>query len=166
MPVERRNTKHEIRSTKKEAGFTLIELLVVIAIIGFLAAIIAVNLRSAQNKSANAAVKANLSNARSQVELYFSSNNTYGIYGAATCPTTPGSGHVFLDPGVVNAIAGAKSAGGGLADCWASGNRWSAAVELKVPEDSPLFHYVNFWCIDSAGAGKGVPILPGSGLCP
>lgn len=55
-------------------GFTLIELLVVIAIIGVLSATVLVSLNAAREKGGDAAVKGNLSNARTQAELFASVN--------------------------------------------------------------------------------------------
>jgi len=59
-----------------QKGFTLIELLVVIAIIGMLSSIILGALNNSRNKAANASVKSNLANLRSQADLYYDSNNS------------------------------------------------------------------------------------------
>ena len=57
-----------------KSGFTLIELLVVVAIIGILASVVLASLNSARSKGEDAAVKSNLSNARTQAEVFFSTN--------------------------------------------------------------------------------------------
>ncbi len=77
---------------KQEKGFTLIELLVVIAIIGVMAALVIVNLSSANKKSRDARRKADLSEVRTALELYYDDNLQYPT--AATMVTwdtaTPG----------------------------------------------------------------------------
>ncbi len=62
---------------KRQKGFTLIELLVVIAIIGVMAALVIVNLSTANKKSRDARRKADLSEVRTAMELYFDANTGY-----------------------------------------------------------------------------------------
>ncbi len=70
--------RHSVLNKKYlSKGFTLIELLVVIAIIGGLASIILASLSSAKNKSIDARTKGNLSNLRSQAELYHTVSGSY-----------------------------------------------------------------------------------------
>src|SRR3989338_487668 len=66
-----------INSTKR--GFTLIELLVVIAIIGILSSVVLVSLNTAREKGADAGIKSNLAGIRSQAELYYDTNSSYGL---------------------------------------------------------------------------------------
>ncbi len=60
-------------------GFTLIELLVVIAIIGVMAALVIVNLSTANKKSRDARRKADLSEVRTAMELYYDSYLSYPL---------------------------------------------------------------------------------------
>ncbi|OIP94809.1 hypothetical protein AUK40_06665 [Candidatus Wirthbacteria bacterium CG2_30_54_11] len=62
---------------KQQKGFTLIELLVVIAIIGVMAALVIVNLSSANKKSRDARRKADLAEVKTALELYYDDNLRY-----------------------------------------------------------------------------------------
>lgn len=133
-------------------GFTLIELLVVIAIIGILSSIVLSSLNDARNKAGNAAVKSNLANIRVQAALYYDSNNTYGSYAFSPCPIS-GTGSVFHDPNILDAISSAKTAGGdttNLNRCFANASGWAVSVPLKKKEG--LFGH---WCVDANGASMG-----------
>jgi len=65
--------------TKKSisSGFTLIELLVVIAIIGLLSSIVLASLNSARGKGKDAQRKANLTEVRTALELYYDAHGGY-----------------------------------------------------------------------------------------
>jgi len=136
----------------KEKGFTLIELLVVIAIIGILSSIVLASLNSARDKGANAAVKADLNGIRSQAEIvYDNGGQTY----ADVCDNA----------NVVAAITGAITAGGDTGTvatrCNDSASAWAANALLKTPEGTS-----NYWCVDSAGRGKGEAAeLGGATVC-
>ena len=138
--------------TIKEKGFTLIELLFVIAIIGILSSIVLASLNSARDKGANAAVKADLNGIRSQAEIvYDNGGQTY----ADVCDNT----------NVVAAITGAITAGGDTGTvatrCNDSASAWAANALLKTPEGTS-----NYWCVDSAGRGKGEAAeLGGATVC-
>lgn len=115
-----------------KGGFTLIELLVVIAIIGILASVVLASLRTARDKGANAAVKANLANTRAQAEIVYdgASPNSYDT--------------VCADATVIAAGAAAANAGGGTFVCNDSATAWAASTELKTDPTT-------YWCVDSTG---------------
>ncbi|MEK7569580.1 MAG: type II secretion system protein [Patescibacteria group bacterium] len=139
-------------------GFTLIELLVVVAIIGILASVVLASLNSARNKGADAAIKAALSNARAQAELFYDTGQTYtGVCAAG------GIGNMVLNAAqklgslaTVEATAQAfvyslAGTAGTLGDavCHESAGAWAAAVSLKAPAAAS-----SGWCVDSTGASR------------
>jgi len=81
-------------------GFTLIELLVVIAIIGILSSVVLASLNTARGKGADAAVKSNLNNIRSQAEIVY--DDAGGSYSG-----------VCADPNVTKGLNAASQAGAG-----------------------------------------------------
>jgi prepilin-type N-terminal cleavage/methylation domain-containing protein len=60
---------------QSQKGFTLIELLVVISIIGILSSFAVVSLNSARNKARDALRKADMTQIRTALNLYYSENN-------------------------------------------------------------------------------------------
>ena len=131
---------------RKKGGFTLIELLVVIAIIGILTSVVLASLNSARDKGGDAAVKANLSNLRSQAALYYEDNgNTFGPNTGTSCTTT---GSVFADTRVAAQLGAAVTASGGgsSATCANGTTLWVVSV--------PLRDKTKAWCVDSSGIAK------------
>jgi len=63
-------------------GFTLIELLVVISIIGILSSLAVVSLNSARNKARDALRKADMTQMRTAMYLYYDENGAYPICGS------------------------------------------------------------------------------------
>jgi len=124
---------------KGNRGFTLIELLVVIAIIGILSSVVLASLNTARGKGADAAVKANLSNARAQAELYYDDNNNKYHPTAAT-NATRAEGEGVCGSGT-NTINAAVSAAGGT--CYANASTWVAKATLSGTN--------GVFCVDSTG---------------
>ena len=147
MKIFKKNLSADRQDSK---GFTLIELLVVIAIIGMLSSVVLVSLNSARGKGADVAIKANLSGVRTQAEVYYDTNGSYGTaVTLGACPTTAST--LFGDDVIENQIAQAKTInGGGYTACasiaGASGS-WAVAANLKSDATKAF-------CVDSRGVAK------------
>lgn len=123
----------------KSKGFTLIELLVVIAIIGILSSVVLASLNTARNKGADAAIKADLANARAAAENFYDDGSTYdGVCAADILPMSEG----------------ATDAGSADVDCLDTGDTgvqaedaWAMSAQLKSDTSA-------YWCVDSTGASK------------
>jgi prepilin-type N-terminal cleavage/methylation domain-containing protein len=136
-------------------GFTLIELLVVVAIIGILSSVVLGSLKTARDKAADAAIKADLSGIRASAEALYDTNG--GEYGSVAyqangdCGAAYTVGSMFSVAGTSITIATAhiKTQNGGAAmkcNQNATGQSYAIAVTLKSG---------TFWCIDSAGVSRG-----------
>ena len=73
---------------KTKKGFTLVELLVVIAIIGMLSTIAVVSLGSARAKARDAKRIADMRQVSAALEIYYSDQSGYPIYGTAGTGST------------------------------------------------------------------------------
>ena len=90
---------------RNQKGFTLVELLIVIAIIGILAAIAIPQFQSYRVRAYNTAAKADIKNAYTAAQAYYSDNPT----GDATLPLIQGTGY-NQTVGVVTTVAGIQTA--------------------------------------------------------
>lgn len=150
-----------MRSAPSSRGFTLIELLVVIAIIGILSSVVLASLGLARYKASDAEVKSNLSDARAQAELFYSSNgNSYTAGGNDVCVSGALAGtekgiYDFVQSaatavGIGSVSVNASAGGAGIAVCNSSADLWVAEVPLKVPG-------AGFFCFDSTNGGTTSP---------
>jgi type IV pilus assembly protein PilA len=148
-----------MNKTNKEQGFTLIELLVVIAIIGILSSVVLASLNTARGKGADATIKGNLEQIRSQAEIIYDSV-TPNSYATVCTDTTVANGLASaanalggtVDTAVANASAGTK------VSCHASANAWAATSGLKGLSGQ-------YFCVDSTGKGttSAIAVIAGSG---
>lgn len=121
-------------------GFTLIELLVVLAVISLLATVVMAVMSDAKNRSDNSSVKDNLNNIRSQMNISYSSFNSY-------------SGLCVSDTNLVSILQNASQDGAGNTVsyvCNDSSGSWAASAPLRVAEGTSLY-----WCVDSTNASIG-----------
>ena len=132
----------------KNRGFTLIELLVVIAIIGILSSVVLASLNSARNKGADAAIKANLANARAEAEIF---------YDTASVPTyagvCAGSGANTIGDNVTAALNAASDSAALTSRCFDDANEWVAFSQLKSTPTS-------FYCVDYTGTATTTAAVP------
>jgi general secretion pathway protein G len=72
-PVE----QNRVQRSKKMSGFSLVELIVVVTIIGILAGIAVVNVKFAQRKAREAALKDNLHQMRKAIDNFYADKQRY-----------------------------------------------------------------------------------------
>ena len=154
---------------KADRGFTLIELLVVIAIIGILSSVVLASLNTARNRGADAAIKSNLANARSEAELFYDSTTPPSYEGACALTGANRIGDSVnaaenAYDGSVTAYADSTASTWSTAQCHDSAGAWAAWVPLKASVSGSIVAY----CVDSLGSAKQVTaVLGGSAYaCP
>jgi prepilin-type N-terminal cleavage/methylation domain-containing protein len=137
-------------------GFTLIELLVVIAIIGLLSSVVLASLNTARGKGADASVKSNFNNIRTQSIIIL--DQLGGNYGTnsgltdGTCPTAAGN-TIFATSTIFTMLQAAKNSAGtsGVACRFSATSNlitsWAISAQLKSNSAA-------YWCVDSTGAVK------------
>lgn len=138
-------------TTHKKDGFTLIELLVVIAIIGILASVVLASLNTARDKGSDAAIKANLNNARAQAELYYDDNsNSYdGVCAAGSS----------ADPAGIDDFEQAAADESADVDCFDSATAWAMSAQMK--SDTSVYY-----CVDSTGTAEEGTAAATTTSCP
>lgn len=112
-------------------------ILIGIAIIGILASVVLASLNSARSKAQDASIKANLSSAIAQAEIYYDVHeNSY----AGVCTNIEG---------ILSFKNSASESAGGSVICNDTKTAWAMSSSLKTKDGSS-------WCVDSMGSNKEV----------
>lgn len=143
-----------MKKTRSVGGFTLVELLVSIAIISLLASIVIRYVEDAKFRGENVSIKNDLHNARSQMNISYSTNNdTF----TDLCTT---------NTKLISIMQDASLRGSGNTTsyvCNSNASVWAISVPLKMNDAGN-----NYWCVDSTGNAKGEASNLSSGVtqCP
>lgn len=152
-----------MKTNLKNKGFTLIELLVVIAIIGILSSVVLSDLSTARSKGGDAAIKQTLAGARTQAELFNTTNGTYtGVCGSGgetvgdmilSAAKNLGQAAIVGDitQDFIYSLVGTDP---GAAVCHESASGWAAIVSLKNPVATS-----SGWCVDYSGKSEEHTVL-------
>lgn len=139
-------------------GFTLIELLVVIAIIGILAGIVLASLGTARSSASDAKAKGQLTNMRSQAELYSGTGTAFSV---AACATTANTLFETANSGLGTLLSGLTLANTRCASAAGqprTGAAWAVSAALSTSGQ--------YWCVDSTGTSKQTAAHISGTVCP
>ena len=136
---------------KKTRGFTLIELLVVIAIIGILSTVVLASLNTAREKSANAAIKADMTQVRDQAIIFYEAQTPQSYTG------------LCADQKIVDIFTHVDFVSTGSHFCDdTAGDSYIVGSILKIQEGT-----ATWWCVDSTGhAGPSDNAISSGPTCP
>lgn len=155
-----------VKISKYNNGFTLLELLVVIALISLIAAVIIASMSMSKSKGADGGVKSNLTNARSQAEVFYinSASNPKSYIGL--CDESAVGGiwkHVQTAAKAYGKVPKATSYDNATASTWNTEECHANqnAYAVWVPLSDSTSGSISGWCVDSASVGKKVTIVLG-----
>jgi type IV pilus assembly protein PilA len=153
-----------------KSGFTLIELLVVIAIIGILAAVVLASLNDARKSGSSASVQESLSNAKSQAEIVYNTNQVYSYDGVCTDGKVQSLLNAAAKAGndadktanfETSSFTAATDAAWDKAICRSQSNAW--VIEAPLAESTSASS--SMWCVDHTGfSGRTTNMVTGSAV--